>query len=52
MALRKSNALDLALPLGLFIFGPGAIGAAVAQLLYTQWVEGSNPSSPTTLESL
>jgi hypothetical protein len=24
-----------------------AIGAAVAQLLYTQWVGGSNPSSPT-----
>ena len=26
-----------------------AIGAVVAQLLYTQWVGGSNPSSPTIL---
>ena len=26
-----------------------AIGAVVAQLLYTQWVGGSNPSSPTNL---
>jgi hypothetical protein len=27
-----------------------AIGAVVAQLLYTQWVEGSNPSSPTNFK--
>jgi hypothetical protein len=29
-----------------------AIGAVVAQLLYTQWVGGSNPSSPTNFSSM
>lgn len=33
--------------LGRLLFGGRAIGAVVAQLLYTQWVGGSNPSSPT-----